>query len=70
MIKIKNIFGEEFKILENRTVTIGKIEYNVVSNPQNKKLKYWLKNDPQKLKMLNKKCNEIDYSRQKKYSST
>ena len=61
-IKIKNLCEEEeFKILENRIVTIGKIEYNVISNRQNKKLKYWLRNNPQKLKMLNKTSNEIDY---------
>ena len=61
-IEIKNLCDEEeFKILENKIVTIGNIEYNVISNRQNKKLKYWLRNNPQKLKMLNKTSNEIDY---------
>ena len=36
MIKIKNLCEEEeFKILENRIVTIGKSEHNVISNSRN-----------------------------------
>ena len=58
-VKIKKLCEEkEFKFLEDRiiiVVTVGKTEFKIIFNNPNKKLKFCLKNNPQKLKILSKR---------------